>query len=87
MANRLQVGIPEPLALRAPDAALVLGVSERKFRELAPSLPSVDLAGVTVYPVDALRDWLAARAETSVDSIDVAVSEALSRVEPDGEDP
>ena len=56
MANRLTVGMSEPLALRAPDAALVLGLSERKFRELAPSLPSVDLGGVTVYPVEALRE-------------------------------
>lgn len=49
-----------PLALRAPDAARALGLSERQLWALtnAGEVPSVRLGKRLVYPVDLLRMWL-----------------------------
>ena len=56
------------LALRAPDAARALGVSERTLWTMtrAGEIPHVRLGRVIVYPVDELREWLRDRARRSV---------------------
>jgi hypothetical protein len=80
---------PERLSLRASEAAKALGISERKFRDIQHRLPHVHLDGVRVFPIDALREWLAANARIRDDDIGAAVEEALRsvrrprKVEPD----
>jgi excisionase family DNA binding protein len=46
------------LALRPKEAAEALGVSERTFRSILPTLPHVRIGGRVVVPVDGLRRWL-----------------------------
>lgn len=50
------------LALRPPEAAAALGLSERKFRQIASRLPGVWIDSVRLYPIEALRGWLAEEA-------------------------
>ncbi|MGD9691097.1 MAG: helix-turn-helix domain-containing protein [Phycisphaerales bacterium] len=52
------------LALRAPDAARALGISPRLLWTLTNQnvVPHVRLGKAVIYPVDQLRDWLAAQA-------------------------
>lgn len=54
----------EPLALRAPDAARTLGISERALWSLTRtgSIPHVRLGRSVTYPVAQLREWLRRRA-------------------------
>ena len=51
----------EPIAVDAPEAAKLLGVSLRTLREMTPQLPHLrtgDRSGCKIlYPVDALRRW------------------------------
>lgn len=60
---------PSPLALRPREAAAALGISERKLWSLtqAGNVPHVKLDRVTLYPVAALEDWLARRADKEQD--------------------
>lgn len=53
------------LALRARDAARALSISERKLSDLVArgEIASVRVDRVRLFPVDALRAWLAARSE------------------------
>lgn len=52
------------LALRAPEAAQALGISERSLRMLTKSglIPYVRLGHAVVWPVDLLRETLQLRA-------------------------
>jgi hypothetical protein len=65
---------PRPLvvlALRRADAARALGVSEEVFDEhVRPSLPVARVGGVSTYPVAALEQWLAERAESPIDELE-----------------
>lgn len=58
----------EPLALRAVDAARALGISERTLWSLTARgvVPHVKLGAVTLYPLPALRSWLASSATSAV---------------------
>jgi hypothetical protein len=59
------------LALRRADAARALGISDETFdKHVRPSLPVVRAGGVSVYPVAALEQWLAERAESPVDELE-----------------
>ena len=51
-----------PLAVRAREAAHLLGIGERKLAELRAGghLPIVKCGAATLYPVDGLRAYLAA---------------------------
>lgn len=53
----------EPLALRQEAAARLLGISARTLFALTKSgeVPHVRLNGVVLYPLPALREWLARR--------------------------
>lgn len=55
---------PPRLALRPKQAARALDIGERKLWELTNRglIPHVKLGKVILYPVDALRDWLAEQA-------------------------
>jgi excisionase family DNA binding protein len=52
---------PAPLALRPREAARALGLSERTLWSLtkAGAIPCVHVGRMVLYPVDALRNWLA----------------------------
>jgi hypothetical protein len=54
------------LALRTAEAAEALGVSERWLweRTRAGVIPHVTIGGVTMYPVDRLREWLTEQSAT-----------------------
>jgi predicted DNA-binding transcriptional regulator AlpA len=62
-------GTPEPatpaLALRPREAALALGIGERKLWELTNcgAIPHVHIGRAVVYPVALLNEWLAREAE------------------------
>jgi len=51
------------LALRPREAATAIGVSARTLWAWTRSgdVPHIRRGGVTLYPVDAMRDWLAAQ--------------------------
>lgn len=74
---------PEPLdlvnrlSLRPPEAAAVLGVSERTLRVLLPELPHVRRGGVVLVPVDALREWLGREAKAQRESAQATAGEIL----------
>jgi len=60
--QQLQVDPTVPrLALRAKDAALALGISERQLWQKTDEgeIPFVKIGGCKVYPVEALRQYLA----------------------------
>lgn len=53
----------EPLAVSAPEAARLLGVSKPKVYELMgqEGFPSFKLGGRTLVSVDGLREWVRAQ--------------------------
>jgi predicted DNA-binding transcriptional regulator AlpA len=54
----------EPLAVRSPQAALLLGVSEKTLIEWNKSdnpPPHIRRGGCVLYPVAELRQWLASQ--------------------------
>ena len=53
-----------PMALRPREAAKVLGIGTRLLwtETNAGRIPHVRIGRAVVYPLDALRDWLAAQA-------------------------
>jgi excisionase family DNA binding protein len=55
----------EPLAMRAKDAARLLGISTRTLWSMTAGgeIPHVRVRRIVTYPVDALRDWLRRRAK------------------------
>lgn len=69
MTNDRPTAAPEPaipaLSLRPREAALALGIGERKLWELTNSnaIPHVHIGRAVLYPVDGLREWLAREAE------------------------
>lgn len=57
--------LSEPFAVRARDAARLLGVSERTLANWTKSgvVPSIKQDRTRLYPLAALREWIAARQE------------------------
>jgi hypothetical protein len=47
----------EPIAVRAPEAARMLGIILRMLRALTPTLPHVRVGTVVLFPVEALKTW------------------------------
>jgi len=73
--------LTDRLALRPKEAAAVLGLSERTFRSLLPSLPHVRTGGAVLIPVDALRRWLEERAQVEPSRVDAIVTETLRSIQ------
>lgn len=74
------IRLADRLALRPKEAAAVLGLSERAFRALLPSLPHVR-AGVAVpVPVESLRRWLDDQAAREPGRVDAIVTETLRSI-------
>lgn len=74
------IRLADRLALRPKEAAATLGLSERAFRALLPSLPHVRAGGAVLIPVEALRRWLDEQAVREPDRIDGIVSETLGSI-------
>ena len=55
--------LPSRLALRPKEVAEALGLSERKFRQIASRLPAVWVDSIRLYPVESLQSWLAEEAD------------------------
>ncbi|WP_428387342.1 helix-turn-helix domain-containing protein [Mucisphaera sp.] len=71
--NEQAITAPEPtppINLRPKDAARALGISRRKLWELTADqgsgIPHLRLGRAVLYPVDALKAWVAARTEGGV---------------------
>ncbi len=61
---------PAVRALRKPDAAAAMGVSDETFdRHVRPTLECVHIGSVTVYPLAAIERWLEDRAEAPADEL------------------
>jgi excisionase family DNA binding protein len=58
---------PEKLTYSAAEAASALGIGERKLWEMTNTraIPHVRMGARVLYPIDLLRNWLAAQAEAS----------------------
>ena len=83
----LGVRLANRLALRPREAAAALGLSERAFRSLLPTLPHFRAGNAVLIPVDALRRWLndrsiaqSGQAETERDRIDEITQDFLNSI-------
>ena len=71
----------ERVALRAPELAEALGVSERHFTaKLRDMFPSVDLMGVRVYPVREVVETLSKLARLTGENVQAVVESVLDSV-------
>jgi excisionase family DNA binding protein len=65
------------MSLRPPEAAAVLGVSERTFRDLLPEIPHFRRGNLVLVPVDQLRAWLAERVRAQAAATEAVVAELI----------
>ena len=68
------------LALRPPEAAEALGISERKLREMLPELPHIRRGGVLMIPIEPLRRWLEEQAQRGSPSTEAVVDDVLDSI-------
>lgn len=63
--SRIETSSQPPLALRAKEAARLLGISQRSLWTITKrkDIPHVRIGRTVTYPVDALRDWLKKRSK------------------------
>jgi excisionase family DNA binding protein len=80
-ASEKPLHLIDRLALRPKEAAAVLGLSERAFRSLLPSLPHVRAGSAVLIPVDALRRWLEERTRIETSRVDAIVTETLRSIQ------
>ena len=73
------------LALRPPEAAKTLGVSERTLRGMLSELPHVRRGGVVLIPLKALERWLDASATRSGAHLDAVAEEVVQSLRDDYE--
>lgn len=74
------VPLTDRLALRPREAAAVLGLSERAFRALLPSMPHIRAGGAVLIPVEALRRWLEEQTRSEPGQLDAIVTETLRSI-------
>ncbi|VTS03375.1 helix-turn-helix domain-containing protein [Tuwongella immobilis] len=55
---------PTVLALRAPEAAQAIGISERMLWDLTDRIPHVKVGRCIVFPIKELQEWLSQNAQT-----------------------
>ena len=77
------VRLADRLALRLPEAAAVLGVSDRTLRSLVPELPHIRRGRVLLFPVESLQAWLRDEARTEKARADAIAEEIASSVKAD----
>jgi len=68
------------LALRPAEAAEVLGICERKLRELLPELPHIRVGNAVLIPTRPLEEWLR-REATRTDETHEVVDKLLGSFE------
>ena len=74
------VRLADRLALRPREAAAALGLSERTFRSLLPSVPHLREKGAVLIPTDLLREWLRDRAKVRERRLDELETEFSARI-------
>ncbi len=79
-SSEARLHLADRLALRVPEAARALGISERQLRQLLPQLPHMRLGGCVVLPVDPLRRWLSEATKAGKSRVDAAVDEVLASI-------
>jgi hypothetical protein len=79
--GRPAIDLGTRLALGIEEAAEALGISPNLLREYLPELPKVYFGRRVVFPVDGLREWLAARAEAERAATGKMVDEIRGAVE------
>lgn len=70
------------LALRQSEAAAVLGISVRAFRNLQSEIPHIRRGGVVLVPIEGLKAWLDEQSMTTkIDSAaaDQVLSDLMGR--------
>ncbi|MGH0028491.1 MAG: helix-turn-helix domain-containing protein [Myxococcota bacterium] len=72
-----QIAPSERLAFRAKEVAALLGISERKLREIQHALPRVVIGGVILFPRLELEAWLAKEAAADAEKGGAAVDTIL----------
>jgi len=75
--GRLALDLGGRLALRPPEAARALGVSERTFRAWLPRIPHIREGNVVLVPVEPLREWLKRHARSGERRVDATVRSML----------
>ncbi len=72
--------LADRLALRPKEAAEVLGISERKLRELMPELPVVRRGGIVLLSVEGLRAWLLEEARAEQGRVEAIAEEVMKSI-------
>jgi hypothetical protein len=67
----------ERLAFGIKEAAVSLGISERKMRDIASQLPCVRIGMRVLIPVDSLREWLLRQAKQEGTRVDRIVDDIV----------
>lgn len=75
------VRLAERLALRLCEAAAALGISEKKLREMLPTIPHFRDGGTVLIPVPGLERWLEDRAKQEQGRVDTTADGILRALE------
>ena len=75
-----RIPIGERLALRPREAASLLGISERKLRDIQHQLPRIVLGGVVIFPRMALERWLDSEASQSSSVVERVVDNVIDDI-------
>jgi len=73
----LSIDLRSRLALRIPEAAAVLGLSENCFRKVLPEIGTIRVGKAVLIPVKGLEDWLRRQAEVEQVTDDRVIGELL----------
>ena len=80
-STKRNVRLEDRLALTIPEAAEVIGVSERHIRSLIPEIPHCHVGGRVVVPVSLLEGWLCKQVEMEKNGVEKTVSEILDGIQ------
>ena len=78
---KASVDISKRLALRIPEAAAAVGLSEGCFRQALPEIEKLHVGRAVVIPVVALEKWLLERSHAEKSEVDDIVEELLRDLE------
>jgi hypothetical protein len=79
-AEKKTIDLTGRLALRIPEAASALGLSEGCFRKVLPEIEKVHVGTAVVIPVKALERWLTDTAKAEKTADEALVQELLDGV-------
>ena len=75
-----KVDLRSRLALRIPEAAASLGLSEGCFRQALPEIEKLHVGAAVLIPVASIEKWLKEKARAEQMADDQVVSEMLNEV-------